>query len=246
MGCPDQLQAFFFDLSGTLIDETADRQAHSALLEKIIERYDLTGDLAECQRKYEGHLERIYYEMIFDQEFRTLGALHTEAFQVLLAEGTLRGNIAGNDEEMLHDVSHLSNELHVRYARGFSASIGLLSLCHDLGYHVGIISDYDDAPLTKILAKTELNQFCDSITTSEEVKSYKPAKIIFSTALKKAGCDAQDSIYFGDRWERDIVGAKGVGMFTCLIGEETARTPRPDFVVRDIAQAVTLVRNQLT
>lgn len=246
MGSPDQLQAFFFDLSGTLIDESTDRQAHRALLKIIRERYDLTGDLTECQKNYERHFDRVYDEMIFDQEFRTLGSLHAEAFRVLLVEGLLRGDIADNDQEMLQDVSLLSQELHVRYARGFSASIGLLSMCRDLGYHVGIISDYDDAPLTKILAKTGLDRFCDSITSSEEVRSYKPAKIIFSTALEKAGCDAQDSIYFGDRWERDIIGAKGAGMFTCLIGEEPAHSPQPDFVVRDIAQAAILVRHQLS
>jgi FMN phosphatase YigB (HAD superfamily) len=77
------------------------------------------------------------------------------------------------------------------------------------------------------------------------VRCYKPAKILFSTALEKAGCDAQDSIYFGDRWERDIVGAEGAGMFTCLIGEAPAQSPQPDFVVRDISQATTLVREKL-
>jgi putative hydrolase of the HAD superfamily len=246
MGSLDQLKAFFFDLSGTLIDESTDLHAHRQLLKIIIERYGLTGDLAECQRNYERHFGRVYDEMTADQEFRTLGSLHAEAFQILLVEGVLRGEIADNDQEMLQDVSRLSQEVHVRYARGFSASIGLLRLCRDLGYHVGIISDYDIKPLTKILAKTELDRFCDSITTSEEVRSYKPAKIIFSTALEKAGCNAQDSIYFGDRWERDIIGAKGAGMFTCLIGEKPAQAPQPDFLVGDIAQAATLVRNQLT
>jgi HAD superfamily hydrolase (TIGR01549 family) len=212
----------------------------------MIDRYDLTGDIAEIEESFERHLSRGYDEMIFDQEFRTLSFLHAEAFQTLLVEGLLRGERTDNSQEMLQDVDRLSRELHVRYARAFSASVGLLSMCQDLGYHVGIISDYDDEPLKKVLAKTELDRFCDSITTSEEVRSYKPAKILFSTALEKAGCDAQDAIYFGDRWERDIIGAKGAGMFTCLIGEAPAQSPQPDYVVRDIAQVATLVREQLT
>ncbi|MEW6070603.1 MAG: HAD-IA family hydrolase, partial [Candidatus Thermoplasmatota archaeon] len=78
--------------------------------------------------------------------------------------------------------------------------------------HLGLISDVDDWYLYKQLVSLGIFKLFDSITTSEEVGVRKPSEKIFKIALKKARCKPKNAIYVGDSIERDILGAKAVGM----------------------------------
>jgi HAD superfamily hydrolase (TIGR01549 family) len=238
------LKATFFDVSGTLIDEACDRKAHEELVRRLMIAFNLDGDLEEVLAEFERSFEESYRAMASAESFRTLGEIHAQAFVSLLMGGVFAGSRALDAQIADHKIGQLSNSLHVEYAQAFPASIEILNLCRDLGYHVGIISDFDLRPLHQILEKAGFAALCDSVTCSEEVRQYKPSKILFATALQKAGCRADQAIHFGDRWERDVLGAREAGMLSCLIGNTGGRDPRPDYVVRDIGQVLDFVRDR--
>jgi FMN phosphatase YigB (HAD superfamily) len=240
-----KLRAIFFDVSGTLIDEASDEQAHLELIQALSVAYDLEGDIEVYREKFEEEFEQKYRAMIDADNFQTLGELHARAFRSLLDSGALRDKTRSKERGDISEIARLSNLLHARCARMFPSSLRVLKLCRDLGYHVGIISDFDTEPLHQILQKTGIAEICDSVTNSEEVRRYKPASIMFTTALEKASSKPTQAIYFGDRWERDIVGANKVGMYSCLIGYHRSQEPHPDYVIGTLDEAESLIRDQL-
>ena len=77
---------------------------------------------------------------------------------------------------------------------------------------LGIISD---APKIKVwirLAAMRLDDFFDIVVASSD----KPARMPFEKALKKLGVEPSECLMVGDRPEKDIKGAKKLGMKTCF------------------------------
>ena len=62
-----------------------------------------------------------------------------------------------------------------------------------------------------------LQPYLDFKVTSAEVGCDKPRPEIFMAALKKAQVKPEESIYVGDQYHLDIVGAQGVGIKAVLI-----------------------------
>ena len=84
------------------------------------------------------------------------------------------------------------------------------------GLTVGLISNVrrDQEDLLKGLG---LMERLDLIITSHEVGADKPDPRIFMAALEQAGVQATDSIYVGDLYDIDVLGARGVGIKPLLL-----------------------------
>jgi putative hydrolase of the HAD superfamily len=81
---------------------------------------------------------------------------------------------------------------------------------------LGLISNID-RDIRPFCEELGLSPYLDIIVTSQEVDSDKPHPPIFLAALKGAGVEASETIYIGDQYNLDIVGARGVGMKAVLI-----------------------------
>jgi FMN phosphatase YigB (HAD superfamily) len=104
---------------------------------------------------------------------------------------------------------------------------------------VGIISDIDNDFQDFQFKVFGISETFDSITTSEEVQSYKPEVRIFKAALNKARCQGEDSIIIGDSYKKDIIGGKNMGMTTIWINKfsgDDADMDKADFVVKDLKE----------
>ncbi|MFP4467054.1 MAG: HAD family hydrolase [Candidatus Goldiibacteriota bacterium] len=66
--------------------------------------------------------------------------------------------------------------------------------------------------LYDILKRVKLYNEFDGIIVSEEAGFEKPDKRIFLNALKKTGAKASESIYVGDNYIADVMGARGAGI----------------------------------
>ena len=64
----------------------------------------------------------------------------------------------------------------------------------------------------KKTAKSDLIQYFETVTISEDVGVKKPHKLIFDHALTSANANVKNSIMIGDNFNADILGALGVGM----------------------------------
>lgn len=82
-----------------------------------------------------------------------------------------------------------------------------------------IISDMTtDIQIQKII-KLNLHYKIDFLVTSEDVGKEKPSLDIFNEALSKVECPPSKSLMIGDSYEKDILGAKALGIQTFHLQE---------------------------
>ncbi|NOQ18101.1 MAG: HAD-IA family hydrolase [Dehalococcoidales bacterium] len=67
------------------------------------------------------------------------------------------------------------------------------------------------------IGRAGLDPYLDVVVTAKDVGADKPEPPIFLAALEQAAVDAPEVVYVGDQYERDVVGARGVGMNAILI-----------------------------
>jgi putative hydrolase of the HAD superfamily len=68
--------------------------------------------------------------------------------------------------------------------------------------------------------------FLDFKVTSFEVGYDKPSPEIFELALKKAKAAPSETIFIGDQYEQDVVGARSVGIFPVLLDRNNSSINR--------------------
>jgi HAD superfamily hydrolase (TIGR01549 family) len=81
---------------------------------------------------------------------------------------------------------------------------------------IGLISNIDQ-DIKPLCTELGLDAYLTLVVTSKDVRSEKPHPPIFLAALKGAGVEAAESVYVGDQYSCDVVGARGVGMKPVLV-----------------------------
>lgn len=112
-----------------------------------------------------------------------------------------------------------------------------------LGCRVGIVTDGTIVEQSETLFRLGLLQLVDALVTSEELGVEKPAPEMFRVALHLLGIDnPSEATMIGDSLERDIAGAKTLGMQTVLTTEfvraddEEITRAHPDYVIRNLSE----------
>ena len=83
------------------------------------------------------------------------------------------------------------------------------------GYKIGIISDAPNIQIWTRLCDTKLQHFFEFVISAEDTER-KPHSLPFEKALKILEIEPSEVLMVGDSIERDVVGAKRVGMKTAL------------------------------
>ena len=91
-----------------------------------------------------------------------------------------------------------------------------LGLLKYRGLVMGIISNIDQ-DIKPLCSELGLDAYITQVVTSKDVTSEKPHPPIFLAALNGAGVKAAESVYVGDQYSCDVVGARGVGMKPVLV-----------------------------
>lgn len=84
------------------------------------------------------------------------------------------------------------------------------------GLKLGIVSDAPRLNAWLRLAEMNLTDFFDVVITLGDSKRPKPHPAAFKKALKELRLRPEEVLFVGDNPDRDILGAKKVGMKTCL------------------------------
>ena len=101
-------------------------------------------------------------------------------------------------------------------------------------YTLGVIANQKEG-LSARLEEFGIAKYFSFIISSWDAKCAKPDPQIFSLALEKAGCRAENAVMIGDRLDNDIFPAKSLGMKTIWIRQELGgiQTPKDDRYVPD-------------
>lgn len=106
--------------------------------------------------------------------------------------------------------------VHTSFYEPYPHVIPTLIHLKEKGIRFAILSD---APRLKAwirLCSIKIDHFVDTVVTYDDTRRYKPDKKPFLYILKKMGVSADDCLMVGDNLDRDILGAKRVGMKTAL------------------------------
>lgn len=92
------------------------------------------------------------------------------------------------------------------------------------GIYLGIGSDMTSYIQNKKLEVLGLAEYFDSVVTSEEAGCDKPDSRIFHLCMEKAGCRAEECLFIGDNWKKDVAGACAAGMYSACYSKYS-KTP---------------------
>ena len=100
--------------------------------------------------------------------------------------------------------------------KSYDDSVKALQFVKEKKLKTGLISNVGQE-IDSYCNELGFEPYLDLKVTSFEVGYDKPRPEIFQLALEKAGVKAAESLFIGDVYEQDIVGARGVGMQAILI-----------------------------
>jgi putative hydrolase of the HAD superfamily len=224
----EDIKAVVFDLDNTLVDFMGmKRQAVDAAIGAMMDAgMSLTYD------QLRSHIDAIYKEQ---------GIEYQQVFDRLLSD--VLGRV---------DVRILSAGI-VAYRRAREAALkpyphvtATLMQLNRAGVKLAVLSDAPSREAWLRLCFINFHHFFDVVVTFDDTGERKPSPKPFQTALQKLGIAPSQAIMVGDWAERDMVGARNVGMRTAFAaygdsfgGQDTTAA---DFILTDITQLIDIVK----
>ena len=112
------------------------------------------------------------------------------------------------------------------------------------GIRLGVVSDAPQAQVWLRLCSLSLQHVFDAVVTFDDTGARKPRPEPFQRVLDRLGVEAKHALMVGDWAERDVVGAKGLGMTTVFARYgDTFGTKESgaDFDIDDVFQLIGIV-----
>jgi HAD superfamily hydrolase (TIGR02253 family) len=220
------IKTIIFDVDNTLVDfmKMKDSAVDAAIDAMIDAGLDLTREQAH-KKIYEIYNRKgIEYQEVFDDFLQeVLGYVDYR----ILANGILayrRGR-----EGVLVSYPHVT--------------LALLRLVR-MGLKLGVVSDAPRLQAWMRLCSLGVDSFFDAVVTFDDTGKRKPAPEPFQKALELLAVEPAESVMVGDWAQRDIVGAKTLGMYTVFARYgDTFGTQESgaDFEINDILELIPVV-----
>jgi FMN phosphatase YigB (HAD superfamily) len=207
------IKAILFDLDGTL------SQSLPAGGEVFVEYVRSLGlRISEEDRIRAIHWEHFYFARSIEiQADRKTYKGDEKAFWVNFAKRRLvaLGISTAEAVELAPKVSAYMAESHKPVSFVPEGAFTLLQSLKTAGYILGLVSNREK-PYGEKLKELKLDSYFKFTLASVEVNSFKPDRVIFERALELAGASAPETMYVGDNYFADVVGARRVGIIPVL------------------------------
>jgi len=112
------------------------------------------------------------------------------------------------------------------------------------GLKLAIVSDAPKLKAWIRLAYMKIADFFDVVVAFEDTMQRKPSKLPFEAALKNLRLKPEECLMVGDWPERDIEGAKKIGMKTCFARYGSSRKIKDsgaDYIIDDIKELLQII-----
>jgi putative hydrolase of the HAD superfamily len=116
-----------------------------------------------------------------------------------------------------------------------------------MGVKLGVVSDAPSREAWLRLTYIGLHHMFDAIVTFDDSKERKPSPVPFNLVLERLGVEAKNALMVGDWAERDVVGAKSVGMKTAFAryGDTfETKVHGADYEINSVAELVDIVKKE--
>lgn len=179
-------------------------------------------------------------KLCFDM-YVSLGIEHQEIFQKF--SNKILGRV---DYKIISAGISAYRKTKFAYVEPYPHVISTLRELTKRGIELGIVTDAPKIQAWIRLSDMKLHHFFDVVVAFDDTKKLKPHSLPFKKALGELGVKPEECLMVGDWIERDIEGAKKVGMKTCFaryghIGE--MRASNADYEIDDIKEVIGIVGN---
>lgn len=221
------IQAVIFDLDNTLVDFMAmKRQAVDAAIDAMMDAgLTLTFD------EIKGHIDAIYKE---------LGIEYQQVFDRLLTD-----NLGKIDHRILSAGIIAYRRAREAVLKPYPHVTATLMKLNRMGIKLAIVSDAPTREAWLRLSFINFHHFFDVVVTFDDTGERKPSPKPFLAALEKLGVPPEGAIMVGDWAERDMVGARGVGMRTAFAAYGDSfgnQVVDADYTLTDIKQLLDIIK----
>lgn len=112
-----------------------------------------------------------------------------------------------------------------------------LLLLKKKGYRLAVLSDF---PLEGKLKALGIASLVDVALCSEDTGYLKPDGRVFDALLASVHARPEEVLFVGDSYHKDVLGAKGAGMRSCLLTNRRRIYPDADYVVHSFKEFAVL------
>lgn len=223
------IKAVLFDLDNTLINfDKMKRMCVESAVDAMIDAGLEMERGAAIEKLYEIYEEKgIEYQHIFD-DFLT---------EVL-------GEI---DYKILGSAIAVYRKTKLAYLEPYPHVIPTLTNLSKMGVKLAIVSDAPRLQAWIRLCSLKLHHLFDEVVTYEDTGETKATGKPFEEALRRLNVEPGEALMVGDWPERDIAGAKKIGIKTALLMQEEGEpvdSSKADYVIRDVSEIQGIVEGR--
>lgn len=213
------LKWVFFDVDRTLLDHDGSRDDAIGIFYQKHHSVFGSTDLASLQKLYEGLSEK-YFGLF------TSGKLtHPEQGMKRMQE-LFGGFGKGISDSEATQIFNWYVKTYKEKWKLFPDALPCLQRLQKAGHCLGAITDGKDNQQRAKIRQIGAEDYFTVIKTSGEVGYAKPDSRIFLAALAEATIEPNEADYVGDSYEKDVLGALGVGMGATLVDRNDSQGDR--------------------
>ncbi len=223
-----EFKAVLFDLDNTLLDFWSFKQKAA----KAAARAMVRKGLPEREGRVYRRIFEVYDEYGVEYQKAFYQVIHPYRLEVGQAERIQQAAIVAYQKSKFNSLKPYP---------GVASTLGKLKK----RAQIGIVTD---APRNKAwmrLVLSRLDRLFETVVTTDDTKVKKPHRAPFEAALRKLSVDAKDALFVGDNNDRDMLGAKKLGMKVCLAkyGEKFKRNEKVklDYEIKDFRELLEIV-----
>ena len=149
-------------------------------------------------------------------------------------------------DTIMRDYPHLKTPMytwdHVEYIP--EAENTLKNLSNNYAMVIATNAGQSDTDaMTKALKRVNADVYFNYFFSSKDLGYEKPDKLFFETIINNLGLKSSECIMIGNIYEKDIVGAKDIGMHTILFNENNVKDnyQKADFIVNSMNDIISIV-----
>jgi len=223
------IKAVIFDLDNTLVDFMLlkERAIEAAIHSMIDAGLELTAEEANKKIHAIYSKEGIEYQQVFDMLFLDL---YGKVDHKIVSAGIVAYRTAR--EAALKP-----------YPKVFPTLIELIKM----GMKLAVVSDAPSKEAWLRLSYINFHHLFDVVITYDEAREKKPSPAPFNMALEQLKLKPEECLMIGDWAERDMVGAKAVGMKTVFARYgDTFNTLHPgsDYDINSISELINIIKKE--
>ncbi len=211
MRTENPIDTVLFDFDGTLVFHEPD--SFDVIRDFCADIGQPLGAEAERQGR------RMRHQYFLDPVIRDqLAGLSTGEFWRHFNRHTLEAfGIEGDLDRLAAEVTGRFDDLELEY---YCPEDGCQTLAElgARGYRLGLLTNRENVErLHALVEQLELREYFDLVLASGEVGIQKPDPGIFAIALERMGASAGASLYIGDNYWADVLGAQRAGVTPVLL-----------------------------